>query len=346
MILLSINPLIVSFSVLLSCIVAFLFTLKYLKKLAEKSGNSKLGKISSLISFPLLLFLIFLYTKLFFLPYLTENKIILWVTHLNSILVIISLIWLLFKLSRYLIYLLGERYDVHKPDNLNARRILTQLKILQQVINFIIVLVGVAAVLLSFEEVRKIGINILASAGVIGIIIGFAAQKSLALVLAGFQVAFTQPFRIDDVVIVENEWGRIEEITLTYVVIKIWDERRLIVPVTYFLEKPFQNWTRTSAEIIGTVYLYTDYSLPIDALRNELNRILKDHPRWDGRVASIQITNSRETYMEIRIIVSSSDSSANWDLRCDVREKMICFIQDNFPDCFAKFRFLLPESKS
>lgn len=346
MLLLSIHPLFFSLFILLIGIVAYIFALQYLKKRAKIIGNTRLGKISSLIKFPLLLLIIFLYTKMFILPYLADKRLIIWFAHLNNILVIISLIWLLFKLSGFLIFLLGERYDVHKPDNLNARRILTQLKILQQVINFAIAVVGIAAILLSFEEVRKIGINILASAGVIGIIIGFAAQKSLALVLAGFQVAFTQPFRIDDVVIVENEWGRIEEITLTYVVIKIWDERRLIVPVTYFLEKPFQNWTRTSADIIGTIYLYTDYSLPVDALRTELNRILKDHPCWDKRIALVQITNSKETFMEVRIIVSSSDSSANWDLRCDVREKMIRFIHDNFPDCFPIFRLFPQESKS
>lgn len=346
MILISNNPVYLSFFILFIGVVAFVFVWKYLKKLAFKTGNTNLGKISSTIKFPLLLLLVFLYAKLFILPYLGDSDLKIWFVHLNTILVICSIIWLLFKLSGYLIYLIGERYDVHKPDNLNARKILTQLKILQQVINFIIAVVGIAIILLSFEEVRKIGINILASAGVIGIIIGFAAQKSLALVLAGFQVAFTQPFRIDDVVIVENEWGRVEEITLTYVVIKIWDERRLIVPVTYFLEKTFQNWTRTSADITGTIYLYTDYSLPVDVIRSELNRILKDHPCWDGRIASVQITDSKETYMELRITVSSSDSSCNWDLRCDIREKMIFFINSNFPGCFPQFRLLLPESES
>ncbi|HSO89255.1 MAG TPA: mechanosensitive ion channel domain-containing protein, partial [Draconibacterium sp.] len=180
--------------------------------------------------------------------------------------------------------------------------------------------------------------SLLTSAGIAGIIIGFAAQKSIGMFLAGIQIAITQPIRLDDVVIVEGEWGRIEEITLTYVVVKIWDERRLMLPVNYFLEKPFQNWTRTSANIMGTVFFYVGYDLPVQPIRDFVPKILKDNPNWDGRVFNVQITNSNEMYKEMRILVSSSDASKNWDLRTEVREKVIDFIQANYPDCFAKVR--------
>jgi small-conductance mechanosensitive channel len=160
------------------------------------------------------------------------------------------------------------------------------------------------------------------------------------------QIAITQPIRLDDVVIVEGEWGRIEEITLTYVVVRIWDERRLVLPVSYFIEKPFQNWTRTSSNILGTVFLYTDYSVPVDALRKQLDVFLKNHPKWDGRVANIQVTDTKERYMELRILLSSVDSSRNWDLRVDIREKMIDFLNKEYPDCFAKTRILTPGSNN
>jgi len=181
-------------------------------------------------------------------------------------------------------------------------------------------------------------VSLLTSAGVIGIIVGFAAQKSIGMILSGIQLAITQPIRIDDVVIVEEEWGRIEEITLTYVVVKIWDERRLVLPVTWFLEKPFQNWTRTGAFITGTVFLYVDYNFPVDSIRKVMPELLKGNADWDGRTVNVQVTNATERYKEIRVLLSSADASKNWDLRTAVREKLIDFINENYPDSFAKIR--------
>jgi small-conductance mechanosensitive channel len=192
-----------------------------------------------------------------------------------------------------------------------------------------------------FDSVRALGRSILASAGVAGIIIGIAAQRTLATLLAGVQIAFTQPIRLDDVVIVEGEWGRVEEITLTYVVVAIWDLRRMVLPITYFIEKPFQNWTRASADLLGSVFLYMDYSVPIAPLRAELDRILEGSKLWDRKVKVLQVTDAKEHTIELRILVSAADSSIAWDLRCDVREKMVDFLQRNFPDALPHSRATL-----
>src|SRR5688572_4328270 len=202
----------------------------------------------------------------------------------------------------------------------------------------IIALFAIASMLMVFQPVRQLGTAMIASAGVAGIVIGFAAQKSLGTLLAGFQIAMTQPIRIDDVVIVEGEWGKIEEITLTYVVVRIWDLRRLVVPITYFIEKPFQNWTRTSADILGTVFLQVDYGVPVDAVRQELTRILEASPHWDRKVNVLQVTDAKERTLELRALASSSDASKSWDLRCEMREKLVAFVQKNFPHSLPRLR--------
>lgn len=231
-----------------------------------------------------------------------------------------------------------HKYDLNKEDNLKERKIRTQLQFIRKFVVALIVLVTVALVLLSFDSMRKIGTGLLTGVGVGGIIIGFAAQKSLGNLLAGFQIAFTQPMRIDDVLIVEGEWGRVEEITLTYVVVNIWDQRRLILPITYFIEKPFQNWTRVSAQLLGTVFLYLDYTIPIPPLREELTRLLINHPLWDKRVNVVQVTDNKEHTIEVRFLMSARNSSQAFDLRCDVREQMIAFIRDNYPESLPKTR--------
>jgi small-conductance mechanosensitive channel len=169
-------------------------------------------------------------------------------------------------------------------------------------------------------------------------VIGFAAQKSLTTLLAGIQIAMTQPIRIDDVVIVEGEWGKIEEITLTYVVVAIWDLRRLIVPITYFIEKPFQNWTRISADLLGAVTLQVDYDVPVDALRAELTRILEASPLWDRKVNVLQVTDAKEHNLEVRALASASDAGRTWDLRCEVREKLVAFVLKNHPGSLPRVR--------
>src|SRR5690606_14380588 len=207
------------------------------------------------------------------------------------------------------------RFDYSKSDNLKERKLRTQLEFIRKLLVAVIVLITVAIILLSFESMRKIGAGLLTGVGIGGIIIGFAAQKSLGNLLAGFQIALTQPIRIDDVVIVENEWGRIEEITLTYVVVNIWDQRRLVVPVTYFLERPFQNWSRTSTELLCAVEMFIDYDMPLERMRAELTRLLQASKLWDGRVNVLQVTDAREHTVQVRALMSASNASFAWDLR-------------------------------
>src|SRR5688572_29330970 len=231
-----------------------------------------------------------------------------------------------------------QRYRIDVADNRQARGIYTQVTVLKKIAVGIIALFVIASMLMVFEPVRQLGTAMIASAGVAGIVIGFAAQKSLGTLLAGFQIAITQPIRIDDVVIVEGEWGKVEEITLTYVVVCIWDLRRLVVPITYFIEKPFQNWTRTSADILGTVFLRVDYGVPVDAMRQELTRILEHSPNWDRKVNVLQVTDAKERTLELRALASSSDAGKSWDLRCEVREKLVTFVQENYPGSLPRLR--------
>jgi len=262
----------------------------------------------------------------------------------------ILLVWIIAVVAWFAIRFIGlikalvlRRYKIENRDNLQARRIYTQFGVIERVLNVLIIFLSFAAILLTFERVREIGVSLLASAGVVGIILGFAAQKSLATLFAGIQIALSQPIRIDDVVIVENEWGWIEEITLTYVVVKIWDQRRLVVPITYFIEKPFQNWTRTTAELLGSVYLYADYTLPVAEIREELKKILQSSPQWDQRVSVLQVTNANERTIELRALMSAKDSSTAWDLRCFVREKLIEFMQQHFPASLPHVRIELEQ---
>jgi len=248
-----------------------------------------------------------------------------------SVLLIILIAWLLIRIVRFLEDLIIQSFDIKATDNLEARKIHTQVRVLKRVLIGITIIVAFASCLMVFEHVRQLGTTVLASAGIIGIIVGMAAQKTIGTFIAGIQIAFFQPIRIDDVVIVEGEWGRIEEITLTYVVVRIWDQRRLIVPINFFMESSFQNWTRVSADILGTIYLYLDYTVPIREIREHLREIVESHEKWDGKVCGLQVTNTTDKSVELRCLVSASDASKAWDLRCDVREKMIEYIQAQYP---------------
>lgn len=234
-----------------------------------------------------------------------------------------------------------SRYDVSKKNNLKERKVRTQLQFLRKLLLSIIWTLTVCAILLSFESLRKFGAGLLTGVGLGGIIIGFAAQRSLSNLLAGFQIAFTQPIRIDDVLVVEGEWGRVEEITLTYVVVNIWDQRRLILPINYFIEKPFQNWTRSTSEMMGTVFLYLDFNVPVDAIRAEFKRLLEQTDLWDKRVAVVQITDIKPTVVEVRCLVSAINSGIAFDLRCYIRENLLSFVQKNYPGSLPKTRMEL-----
>lgn len=258
----------------------------------------------------------------------------------TDILVVISFASLLINAFRIFEDYIYHQYDLKKDDNLKERKVRTQLIFVRKVVIIVIVLVSLSVILLSFSSVRKIGAGLLTGVGIGSIIIGFAAQKSLSNFLAGFQIAFTQPIRIDDVLIVEGEWGKVEDITLTYVVVAIWDQRRLILPITYFIEKPFQNWTRTTSEILGTVFLYVDYSFPVEALRGELNRLLESTDMWDKRVGILQVTDSKEHTIELRALMSARNSSIAFDLRCYIRENLLKYINENMPESLPLQRYI------
>jgi small-conductance mechanosensitive channel len=253
--------------------------------------------------------------------------------------------WLMIKIVTAARDLILSRYDIQAKDNLQARSISTQVRLIEHILTTVIVFFTLAFMLMIIPKVRHIGVSLVASAGIAGIILGFAAQKTLGNFIAGIQLAFAQPIRIDDVVIVENEWGWIENITLTYVVVRIWDLRRLVVPISYFIEKPFQNWTRISADLLGTVFLYADYTVPVNEVREELTRILDGSPHWDKKVNVLQVTNADNRTVELRALMSAADSPTAWTLRCEVREKLLEFLQKKHPQSLPRVRVDLDEHK-
>jgi small-conductance mechanosensitive channel len=240
--------------------------------------------------------------------------------------------WLMTRIVIIVEKILIDKLDFDSPDNNEARKLYTKIKFVKRIVIILTIVCGVSILLLSFDSVRQYGVGILTSAGIVSVIIGFAAQKSLGNLLAGIQIAFTQPIKIDDVVIVEGEWGRIEEINLTYVVVNIWDLRRMVLPITYFIEKPFQNWTRNDSTLIGTAFFNLNYHTPVEKLREKLEEILLNTPLWDGKSWALQVTDTQAQFMVVRAIMSARNSSQAFDLRCLVREKIIEFIRDEYPE--------------
>jgi len=268
-----------------------------------------------------------------------------WVTrveHLTGLATIAATAWGIVALV-----MLGADYakgfqERSGEDDLRFRQIETRVDILSRVAVTIVVVVGTATGLMTFPEVRAIGATLLASAGLAGLAVGLATRPLLENLVAGIQIAITQPIRIDDVVIVETEFGRIEEITATYVVVALWDRRRMILPLTYFIDKPFENWTRRTADLIGSIMLYTDYSMPVDALRAELELVLRESPLWDSSVKAVQVTDTDVHGMQIRILVSARNAANLFDLRCHVREMLIAFMQQRYPTAFPLMRIEAP----
>ena len=230
------------------------------------------------------------------------------------------------------------KYRIDVSDNLAARRVRTQIQVLRRIFVVVVVIVTAAVMLMTFPAIHELGTSLLASAGLAGLIVGMAMKPTLSSLLAGLQIALTQPIRIDDVVIVQGEFGWIEEIETTYVIVRTWDLRRLVVPLSYFIENPFQNWTRKTADLLGTVFVYVDYSVPVEEVRQELHRILESSPLWDGKVWGLQVTNASEQAVEIRALMSAPNAPKAWDLRCYVRESLIKFLQERFPESLPKMR--------
>ncbi len=247
------------------------------------------------------------------------------------VLLIGSVTWLAVRIVRVVedAALIRLRMDV--ANNRKIRKVRTQVTILRRVVAAVFVLLGIATALMTFSAVRTLGTSLLASAGLAGVVGGLAAQSVLGNVFAGLQLAFNDALRVDDVAVVQGEWGRVEELTLTYVVMHLWDERRLVLPTTYFTTQPFQNWTRTSARNLGSVLLYLDYTAPIEALRTEAERIVRASPLWDKQSWGLQVTDATEHTIQVRILASARDSGSAFSLRCDIREKLLAWINQNAP---------------
>jgi small-conductance mechanosensitive channel len=290
--------------------------------------------------FPLLM--IFLALPVAGLPIAVANLF----SHVFSLGLIASVAWLAAALTNVLRDAVALRYKIEEQDNLRARRVQTQIMMLRRITIVTIIFIAAGLMLMTFPTIRHLGTTLFASAGIVGIIAGIAARPALSNLIAGIQIAMTEPIRIDDVVIVEGEWGRIEDITTTYVVVRIWDLRRLVLPLAYFIEKPFQNWTRISADLLGTVFIYTDYTVPVEEIRRELLRILKTSELWDGKVWNLQVTDATDHSIQLRALMSAANSSAAWDLRCLVREKLIDYLQKNYPQSLPRTRAELRARKS
>ena len=246
--------------------------------------------------------------------------------------------WLAVRAARGLVDYFATGYSFDHADNLEARRMQTQIRLLGRVLIVVISIATVAGVLVSIPSIRNIGISLFASAGLAGLALGLAARPALSNIIAGIQIAITQPIRLEDAVVVEGEWGWIEEINLTFVVVRIWDLRRLVVPISYFIEKPIQNWTRTTADILGSVMLYMDYGVPLDEIRAEFGRALRASKCWDGKVEVVHVTDCTDKAMQIRLLMSAGNSPDAWELRCAVRERLIGYLQRHRPESLPRFR--------
>lgn len=266
--------------------------------------------------------------------------------HLLLVGVIVFLAWLAKTALHVWMTVHLRRFKLEVKDNLLARKHVTQTRILQRVANTLIVVIAAGAALMTFGPVRQYGVSLLASAGAAGIVVGLALQPMLKNLFAGIQLALTQPIRIDDAVIVEGEFGNVEEITSTYVVIRLWDRRRLVVPLNYFMEQPFQNWTREESKLLGAVLIYLDYTVPIAALRAKAKEIVEASPLWDRDVFAVQVTDFRETVMEVRILVSAANSGDAFDLKCLVREELVAFLRENYPEALPRVRADISEEKT
>lgn len=315
-----------------------------LRRLARRKGAlldqslAKRGVGPSRWIFPLLAVLIVL-------PGLSlPSKLMSALEHVTGIGLIAAVAWLVILSSEITSDILAWRYRVDVEDNLLARRIQTQFSMLHRVVVVLVCIVALSIALMTFPAIKHIGMSILASAGLAGLVVGLAMKGTLSNLVAGVQIAFTQPFRLGDAVVIQGDWGWIEEIGTMYVVVRIWDLRRLVLPLSYFLENAFENWTRTSADLLAYVYLNVDYTLRVDELRAEHRRICESTKLWKGQVCVLQVSDATEHTMQIRALMDARNSSDAWDLRCYVREKMIHFLQEKYPESLPRYRAEVPSN--
>jgi small-conductance mechanosensitive channel len=252
--------------------------------------------------------------------------------------VIGSIAWATMLLAEVLGDVTFAKYRIDISDNLTARRIRTQIAVLRRIFNIVVIVVAVGVMLMTFPSIRQLGTSVLASAGIAGLVIGMAMKSTLTNLIAGVQIALTGPIHIEDVVIVGSEWGWIEEILTTYVIVRTWDLRRLVVPLSYFIDNVFQNWTRRTSDLLAYAYIYCDYTTPVEELRGEFRRVLESTPLWDRKVCVLQVSDTSEHTMQVRALASAADSSKAWDLRCYVREKLIHFLREKYPQSLPTSR--------
>src|SRR6266550_3121972 len=318
---------------------------KRMRQWADRTA-SLVGKVMTPIVGDTLRLAVPLLVIILLLPLLRLPENWTWVTEKAfGILLIAALSFLIIRGINAVQAALLSRHRMDVPDNLSARKIYTQVSVIRKIIVSAVVILATGSILMLFDPVRQFGTSILASAGIAGVVIGFAAQKTLGNVLAGIQIALTQALLIDDIVVVEGEFGQIEEITLTYVVVRTWDLRRMILPITYFVEKPFQNWSRVSTDLLGTVILYLDYQVPMGELRKEFTRLVENNPKWDRKVCGLQVTDAKQSTIEVRALVSSTDPDKAFDLRCEVREGLIQFLCRNYPESLPCVRIEEPSDE-
>lgn len=323
----------IAFALVVHFAIFFLIEGLFLRKGKDTEFSfTKRAKKPARVIFPLLTLVI----ALPFTPIPEYLKTIL--QHALGLGAIASVGWAIVILAELAGDIVFARYTMDSPDNLSARRIRTQTLVLQRIAILTVSLVTAAVMLMTFPSVRHVGMSLLASAGLAGLIVGMAARSTLSNLIAGVQVALTQPIRIEDAIVVEGEWGWIEEINTTYVVVRLWDHRRLIVPLNYFIEKPFQNWTRTTADILGTLIIYADYTVPIQELRDELHRVLEATELWDKRSWALQVTDATESAIQLRALMSARNGPAAFELRCHVREKLVQYLRDRYPLALPKQR--------
>ncbi len=266
------------------------------------------------------------------------------IQQITTLLLVLAITWAAVRLTSAIGEVIVALNPVLEGQWKRARKVETQTRFLVRALNILIVIIGLGAALMTFESVQHMGASLLASAGLGGLILGFAARPVLSNLLAGMQIALTQPFRIDDVLHVQGEWCWVEEVTATYVVLRVWDLRRLVVPLQWFIENPFQNWSRNTSDLLGAVFIWVDYTMPVEPLRQEFDRVLNESQLWDGGFSSVQVTDSSDQAIQIRFLMSASDSSRNWDLRCAVREAMVTFIQQHYPAQLPRLRARVVEN--
>ncbi len=297
-------------------------------------GRSALNrlKVPSRVVVPILLLEAFLPT--FHLsPQMTSEGL-----HIGGIALIVAFAWTAVVMTYVFEDVVLGRYRIDVTDNLKARRIHTQIIVLRRVAVVVISIIAIGMILLTFGQVRALGTGLLASAGIIGLVAGVAAKPTATNVVAGIQIAISQPIRIDDVVVVDGHWGRIEEIALTYVVVRVWDMRRLVLPISYLITNPFENWTKSSSDILGWVLIDVDFKAPTEEIRQAFIKIVETSTNWDKNLAKLQVVSSSSTSMQLRALMSARDSSSSWELQCEVRERLIDFIASNYPEALPRTR--------